>query len=189
MRVSKLNEEKLKKYSSELNDFLLYGDCLEEDLANAYFDSIKSQIMNEMFSKNYSLTKYPLNEMTVEGFAKTLRKIVFNKKVIDSEQAMLNEIQKGRNAARRASYERNGEHKIVKNGSTHLELKPGDFCNKEQFRNAFSKEKFDIQSDMSELTPTVMMDEYLKAFDDDGWLISTVDTKGYEDIQSGKVKA
>ena len=49
MRVSKMNEDRLvevrrKKYLNELLDFYLYGDCLDEDMAEEYFDSIKENI-------------------------------------------------------------------------------------------------------------------------------------------------
>ena len=46
-----------------------------------------------------------------------------------------------------------------------------------------------LELNATSTAPTAMLNEYLKAFDDDGWLISTTDKEGYKDIQSGNVKA
>lgn len=70
-----------------------------------------------------------------------------------------------------------------KNGSTHLELDVGNFCTKAQFRQSFANQKFELQDDVSATAPTTMLNEYLKTFDDDGWLISTTDKDGYKDTE------
>ena len=53
-----------------------------------------------------------------------------------------------------------------------------------RFRQSFANQKFELQDDVSATTPTTMLNEYLKAFDDDGWLISEADKEGYEEITS-----
>lgn len=194
MRVSKMNEDRLvevrrKKYLNELLDFYLYGDCLDEDMTEEYFNSIKENIISEMYSKNSYSRKCILTEMTVKGFANTLRRSVFNKRVANSEAAMLRAVQNARKCAEQAKYERDVEKRIIKTGRTHLELDDGTFCTKAQFRQSFANQKFELQDDVSATAPTTMLNEYLKAFDDDGWLISTTDKDGYKDIQSGNVKA
>jgi hypothetical protein len=54
---------------------------------------------------------------------------------------------------------------------------------------SFAAQRFELPDDATSTAPTAMLNEYLKAFDDDGWLISTTDKEGYKDIQSGNVKA
>ena len=53
-----------------------------------------------------------------------------------------------------------------------------------QLKKAFKNEKFDTTDDVSSTAPTTMLNEYLEAFDDDGWLISTAEKDGYKEIQS-----
>lgn len=53
-----------------------------------------------------------------------------------------------------------------------------------RFWQSFANQKFEIQDDVSATAPTTMLNEYLKAFDDDGWLISEADKEGYEEITS-----
>ena len=108
---------------------------------------------------------------------------------------MLSHIQRIRKGAQSIKYERKKNFKdkdktsdkkleIVKNGLTHLALNDGTFCNKTEFIKAFKNEKFDTTDDVSSTAPTTMLNEYLEAFDDDGWLISTADKDGYKEIQS-----
>lgn len=63
-----------RNYLNELVDLLLYGDCLSE---SDY--------------KNYSafLKKNLLTEMTAEGFADILKRVVFNKRVLDSDKTTI----------------------------------------------------------------------------------------------------
>ena len=63
------------------------------------------------------------------------------------------------------------------------------FRAKDQFRQSFAAQRFELPDDATSTAPTAMLNEYLKAFDDDGWLILTTDKEGYKDIQSGNVKA
>lgn len=57
--------------------------------------------------------------------------------------------------------------RVSKTGRTHLELDDGTFCTKAQFRQSFANQKFELQDDVSATAPTTMLNEYLKAFDDD----------------------
>ena len=190
MRNNFIQKERLaESVINELKDFILYGDCLDEDTAKEYFDSIKEWIINEMYPENNFSRKYVLSEMTVEGFANTLRRSVFNNRVANSDAAMLRAVQNARKSAEQAKYERDVEKRIIKTGRTHLELDDGTFCTKDQFRQSFAAQRFELPDDATSTAPTAMLNEYLKAFDDDGWLISTTDKEGYKDIQSGNVKA
>ena len=96
---------------------------------------------------------------------------------------MLRAVQNARKCAEQAKYQRDTKKRIVKNGSTHLELDVGNFCTKAQFRQSFANQKFELQDDVSATAPTTMLNEYLKAFNDDGWLISTTDKDGYKDTE------
>jgi hypothetical protein len=66
-----------------------------------------------------------------------------------------------------------------------LQFNNGSFCNKDEFLNELADEHFEDKPDLAgQDTANVMVNEYLSAFDDDGWLISLVDTDGYNQIQN-----
>lgn len=152
---------------NEFVDLLLYGDCL-----------------NESDYKNYStfLKKNLLTEMTAEGFADILKKVVFNKRVLDSDKATIKIIKDLKKVAQQTKYERKFSQ-IIKNGRTHLEKSNGEFCDKATFKDEFSKQVFPEKDDLAASTTlSTMLDEYLDVFDDNGWLISEADKEGYEEI-------
>lgn len=156
-----------RNYLNELVDLLLYGDCLSE---SDY--------------KNYSafLKKNLLTEMTAEGFADILKRVVFNKRVLDSDKTTIKLIKDLKKVAQQTKYERRFGQ-IIKNGRTHLEKSNGEFCDKATFKDEFSKQIFLKRDDLStSITPSAMLDEYLTVFDDSGWLISEADKEGYEEI-------
>lgn len=156
-----------RNYLNELVDLLLYGDCLSE---SDY--------------KNYSafLKKNLLTEMTAEGFADILKRVVFNKRVLDSDKTTIKLIKDLKKVAQQTKYERRFGQ-IIKNGRTHLEKSNGEFCDKATFKDEFSKQIFLKRDDLStSTTPSAMLDEYLTVFDDSGWLISEADKEGYEEI-------
>lgn len=126
-------------------------------------------------------------EITAEGFAHSLRKTVFNKKEIDTIDAALGAVKNARKAAQQAKYERDRNGNIIENGATHLQFNNGNFCNKDEFLDEFADEHFEDKPDLvGQDTANVMVNEYLSAFDDDGWLISLVDTDGYNQIQNAR---
>lgn len=156
-----------KNYLNEFVDLLLYGDCL-----------------NESDYKNYSafLKKNLLTEMTAEGFADILKRVVFNKRVLNSDKATIKIIKDLKKVAQQTKYERRFGQ-IIKNGRTHLEKSDGEFCDKATFKDEFSKQIFPEKDDLSiSTTPSAMLDEYLDVFDNNGWLISEADREGYEEI-------
>lgn len=154
---------------NEFVDLLLYGNCLSE---SDY--------------KNYStyLKKNLLTEMTAEGFADVLKRVVFNKRVLNSDKATIKIIKDLKKVAQQTKYERKFGQ-IIKNGRTHLEKSNGEFCDKATFKDEFSKQVFPEKDDLAtSTTPSTMLDEYLDVFDDNGWLISEADKEGYEEIIS-----
>ena len=156
-----------RNYLNELVDLLLYGDCLSE---SDY--------------KNYSafLKKNLLTEMTAEGFADILKRVVFNKRVLDSDKTTIKLIKDLKKVAQQTKYERRFDQ-IIKNGRTHLEKSNGEFCDKATFKDEFSKQIFLKRDDLStSTTPSAMLDEYLTVFDNNGWLISEADKESYEEI-------
>lgn len=156
-------------YIKELTNLCKYKNVLSENAQRLYASFLKKKI---------------LKEMTAANFANTLKHNIFNIKVVeDSEKATLKAVQKLRKANQCIKYERK-HNQIVKNSLTHLETDDGQFCDKDTFRREFKKQKFEIQDDLAATTPEVMLEEYLKAYDDEGWLISTVDIEGYEEIKN-----
>lgn len=154
---------------NEFVDLLLYGNCLSE---SDY--------------KNYStyLKKNLLTEMTAEGFADVLKRVVFNKRVLNSDKATIKIIKDLKKVAQQTKYERKFGQ-IIKNGRTHLEKSNGEFCDKATFKDEFSKQVFPEKDDLAtSTTPSTMLDEYLDVFDDNSWLISEADKEGYEEIIS-----
>lgn len=142
--------------------------------------------MSESDYENYStfLKKNLLTEMTAEGFADTLKRVVFNKRVLNSDKATIKIIKDLKKAAQQTKYERKFGQ-IIKNGRTHLEKSNGEFCDKATFKDEFLKQTFPKRDDLStSTTPSAMFDEYLDVFDDNGWLISEADKEGYEEIIS-----
>ena len=129
-----------RNYLNEFVDLLLYGDCLSE---SDY--------------KNYSafLKKNLLTEMTAEGFADILKRVVFNKRVLNSDKATIKIIKDLKKAAQQTKYERKFDRKnyqIIKNGRTQLEKSDGEFCDKATFKDEFSKQIFPKRDDLSTST-------------------------------------
>lgn len=121
-------------------------------------------------------------EITASGFANSLRRNVFNNNEIDTSDATIVAVQKARLAAQQAKYERK-HGKIIKNGATHLQSNDGEFCDKATFIREFNNEVFDNRPDLAaNETATAMLGEYLRGFDNNGWLISSVDKDGYNEI-------
>lgn len=121
-------------------------------------------------------------EITASGFANSIRRNVFNNNEIDTPDATIVAVQKARLAAQQAKYERK-HGKIIKNGATHLQSNDGEFCDKATFIREFNNEVFDNRPDLAATdTATVMLYEYLRGFDNNGWLISSVDKDGYNEI-------
>lgn len=121
-------------------------------------------------------------EITASGFANSLRRNVFNNNEIDTPDATIVAVQKARLAAQQAKYERK-HGKIIKNGATHLQSNDGEFCDKATFIREFNNEVFDNRPDLAATdTATAMLGEYLRWFDNNGWLISSVDKDGYNEI-------
>lgn len=156
-----------RNYLNEFVDLPLYDDCLSE---SDY--------------KNYSvfLKKNILTEMTAEGFADILKRVVFNKRVLDSDKTTIKIIKDLKKVAQQTKYERRFGQ-IIKNGRTHPEKSDGEFCDKSTFKDEFSKQVFPEKDDLAtSTTPSAMLDEYLDVFDNNGWLISEADKEGYEEI-------
>ena len=121
-------------------------------------------------------------EITASGFANSLRRNVFNNNEIDTPDATIVAVQKARLVAQQAKYERK-HGKIIKNGATHLQSNDGEFCDKATFIREFNNEVFDNRPDLAANdTATSMLNEYIKGFDNNGWLISSVDKGGYNEI-------
>lgn len=143
------------------------------------------EIINKFSEEDFEEvhSKSHFTEITAEGFAHSLRRTVFNNNEIETPDAALVAVQNARKAAQQARYERDRNGNIVKNGATHLQSNNGSYCNKKIFLDEFSNENFNDKEDLAgKDTADVMVKEYLKAFDDDGWLISMVDTEGYNKI-------
>lgn len=155
---------------------------LEDNKLTEDFEAEKSQeTLNETCRLNYA---YVLNEnrklfeFRPSYFANSLRKNIFAKKEIDTPDAALSAIQNAKKCAQKANYERYFNN-IIKNGNTHLQSNDGDFCDKAKFLEEFSNEEFESNTDLAgKDAANIMVNEYLSAFTDDGWLISTVDDAG-----------
>ena len=138
------------------------------------------KLTERFFEDAYRRSHY--TEITASGFANSLRRNVFNKNEIDTPNAAIGAVQKARLAAQQAKYERK-HGRIIKNGATHLQSNDGEFCDKATFISEFNNETFDNRPDLAANdTATAMLNEYLRGFDNNGWLISSVDKDGYNEI-------
>ena len=64
-----------------------------------------------------------------------------------------------------------------------LAKKPAQRTLQSESGSVFNNEAFDNRPDLAANdTATVMLDEYLRGFDNNGWLISSVDKGGYNEI-------
>ena len=101
---------------------------------------------------------------------------------LETSDATIGAVQKARLDAQQAKYERK-HGKIIKNGATHLQSNDCEFCDRATFIREFNNEAFDNRPDLAANdTATAMLDEYLRGFDNNGWLISSVDKDGYNEI-------
>lgn len=130
----------------------------------------------------YVYNKSHYTEITASGFANSLKRTVFSNNEIDTPDAAIRAVQKARLATQQAKYERK-HGKIIKNGATHLQSNNGEFCDKATFSHEFNNEVFDNKPDLAASdTAITILNEYLKGFDDSGWLISLVDKDTYNEI-------
>lgn len=147
--------------------------------------NVPERFFEEIYNKSV-LNKTHFIEITAAGFANSLRRTVFNNNEIDTTDAAIGAVQNARRAAQQAKYEKDRNGVIVANGATHLQHNDsGKPCTKDEFRDEFASEKFENRPDLAgKDTANVMVEEYLNAFDNDGWLISVVDTDGHNQIHN-----
>lgn len=158
------------KSLNEFIDLCNYGNCLNEDDFNLYASQLSKKV---------------LKEMTVNRFAKALQKIVFDRLVAKDFGTTLGAIQKLRKVSQNYRYDYDNVRKVFRpNGYTHLETEPGKYCDKKTFRDSVLKQNFKLPKDAASSAVQSAVDEILKAFYDNGWLISVTDAENAKKVEA-----
>lgn len=158
------------KNLNEFIDLCNYGNYLNENDFNLYANHLSRKV---------------LKEMTIGRFAKALQKIVFDKLVTKDFGTTLGAIQKLRKASQNYKYDYDNVRKVFRpNGYTHLETEPGKYCNKKVFRDSLLKQNFKLPKYAAGSAVQAAIDELLKAFYDNGWLISVTDIENAKKIEA-----
>lgn len=151
MRVNKLDKEKLNRVR----------------LAEAKIRMLEQKLFEAELELLEAKDKARLQEFTTEQFYQVLLNKLLKRKISVKERAEIiaNEFKNTSQYETKFDKETNSIVR-VKTGRTHLQLKNGTFCSKDDFKAEFLKQKFDNQKEANDC-----LNLLLNMFDSDGWLI------------------